>query len=413
MLKQIFSWRMLVVLLLGFSSGLPLLLIGSTLKAWMTDLHMDLTTIGIFSLVGLPYTLKFLWSPLFDRFALSRLGRRRGWALVAQVALIVSLATLAHADPRRSVAVVGALALLIAFFSASQDIVLDAYRRELLPNEELGLGSSLFINGYRVAMLVAGAVALSLADVLPWRSVYLIMAAAMLLGVATVLVAPEPEIDGAPPHSMREAILAPFADFFQRPGAGLILAFILLFKLGDSMAGEMTTPMYLLVGYTKTQVGLVAKGVGFWATILGGLAGGVIMLRIGISRALWIFGGLQAVSTLGFAVLAVSPVSLPLLIAVIGFENICTSMATSAYAAYMASLTNKRFTATQFALLSSLMGVPRVILGAPTGWMASVMGWPAFFTFCALIAAPGMLLLLRVAPWNDAPPRGGSLVKAA
>jgi PAT family beta-lactamase induction signal transducer AmpG len=254
-------------------------------------------------------------------------------------------------------------------------------------------------------------VALSLADLVPWRAVYLIMAAAMLVGMATVLAAPEPRIDGVPPRSMREAILLPFADFFHRPGTALILAFILLFKLGDSMAAEMTTPMYLLIGYTKTQVGLVAKGIGFWATVLGGLAGGVAMLRIGIGRSLWIFGGLQAVSTFGFAVLAASPVSLPLLMAVIGFENVSSGMGTAAYAAYMASLTNKRFTATQFALLSSLMGVPRVILGAPTGWMASVMGWPLFFTSCALIAAPGMLLLVRVAPWNEQS-GSGSAVKS-
>jgi PAT family beta-lactamase induction signal transducer AmpG len=394
---------MLIVFLTGFSCGLPLLLIGSTLKAWMTDLKMDLTTIGFFSLVGLPYTLKFLWSPFVDRFAIPGLGRRRGWALVAQAGVMASLVALAFSDPRQSPAAVGALAMLTAFFSASQDIVLDAYRREILRNEELGLGSSLFINGYRMAMLVAGAVALYLADQMPWRTVYLVMAAAMLLGVAAVVMAPEPRIDGRPPASLRLAIMEPFTEFFQRRGAGMILAFILLYKLGDSMASEMTTPMYLLVGYTKTQVGVVAKGIGFWATIGGGLLGGVLMLRLGISRALWIFGTLQAVSTLGFAGLAVAGVSLPLLAAVIGFENLSGGMGTAAYSAYMASLTDRRFTATQFALLSSLMGVPRVILGAPTGWMAASLGWPGFFVVCTLIAIPGMLLLFRVAPWNGRP----------
>lgn len=399
-LTQIFSWRMLIVFLTGFSSGLPLLLIGSTLKAWMTDLRMDLTTIGFFSLVGLPYTLKFLWSPFMDRFAITGIGRRRGWALIAQAALIASLTALAFADPKQSPGTVGALAMLIAFCSASQDIVLDAYRREILSDEELGLGSSLFINGYRLALLFAGALALYLADHMPWRAVYLVMAAGMLVGVATVLLAPEPQIHRPPPKSMREATIGPFADFFQRPDARIILAFILLFKIGDSMAAEMTIPMYLSVGFTKTQVGLVAKGIGFWATIVGGLLGGVLMLRLRISRSLWIFGVLQGVSTLGFAVLAKVGANLPVLAAVIGFENVSSGMGTAAYSAYMASLTDKRFTATQYALLSSLMGVPRVIMGAPTGWMAKTMGWPWFFTFCALIAIPGLLLLLKLATWN-------------
>jgi PAT family beta-lactamase induction signal transducer AmpG len=402
-LRQVFSWPMLIVLLTGFSSGLPLLLIGSTLKAWMTDLKMDLTTIGFFSLVGLPYTLKFLWSPLMDRFTIPRLGRRRGWALLAQAGVMASLVGLAFSDPRQSPAAVGALAVLTAFFSASQDIALDAYRREVLRNEELGLGSSLFVNGYRLAMLFSGAVALYLADRMSWRDVYLLMAAVMLVGVATILAAPEPRIDGPPPASMRIAVVAPFADFFQRHGAWLVLAFILLYKLGDSMASEMTMPMYLLVGYTKTQVGVVAKGIGIWATILGGLVGGILMLRLGIARALWIFGALQAVSTLGFAGLAGAGVSVPLLAAVIGFENLSGGMGTAAYSAYMASLTDRRFTATQFALLSSLMGVPRVVLAAPTGWMAASLGWPGFFAVCTLIAIPGMLLLIRVAPWNGRP----------
>jgi len=292
--------------------------------------------------------------------------------------------------------------MLIAFFAASQDIVLDAYRREILPDEELGLGSSLFINGYRLAMLFAGAFSLYLADRLPWRTVYLIMAAAVLVGVATALLAPEPALDGPPPGSMREAVLGPFLEFFARRGAWIVLAFVLLYKLGDSMASEMTMPMYLQVGYTKTQVGVVVKGIGFWATILGGLAGGVLILRLGILRSLWIFGALQAVSTLGFAALAAAGVSLPLLGAVIGFENLSSGMGTAAYSAYMASLTNTRFTATQFALLSSLMGVPRVVLAAPTGWMAKQLGWPSFFVLCAALALPGMLLLFKVAPWRAA-----------
>ncbi|HTU01133.1 MAG TPA: AmpG family muropeptide MFS transporter [Candidatus Sulfotelmatobacter sp.] len=400
LVRQIFSARMAVIFLTGFSSGLPLLLIGSTLKAWMTDARMDLTTIGLFSLVGLPYTLKFVWAPLLDRFTIPRLGRRRGWALLAQLALVALLAALAFTDPGHSPKAVGALALVIAFCSASQDIALDAYRREVLTDAELGLGSSLFINGYRLAMLFAGASALYLADQMPWRAVYLVMAFSMSLGILTVLLAPEPEVHRPPPGSMRHAVFAPFADFFRRTDAWWILAFILLYKLGDSMAGEMTMPMYLQLGYTKTEVGVVVKAIGFWATVAGGLLGGVLMLRLCIARSLWLFGAIQAISILGFAVLGRSGISLPMLGAVIGFENVSSGMGTAAYAAYMASITDKRFTATQFALLSSLMGVPRVIMGAPTGWMAKTMGWPWFFVVCALFAIPGMLLLLRIAPWK-------------
>ena len=403
LVRQIFSGRMAIIFLTGFSSGLPLLLIGSTLKAWMTDARMDLTIIGIFSLVGLPYTLKFLWAPFLDRFSIPGLGRRRGWALLAQVALLLLLAALAFADPGRSPATVGALALLIAFCSATQDIALDAYRREILTNAELGLGSSLFINGYRVAMLFAGAFALYLADQISWRTVYLVMAGSMSVGMLTVLLAPEPESERSLPVSLRKAVVAPFAAFFQRGEAWWILAFILLYKLGDSMAAEMTMPMYLQLGYTKTQVGVVVKGIGFWATVGGGLLGGVLMLRLSIGRALWLFGGLQGISILSFAILAGAGVSVPVLGAVIGFENLASGMGTAAYSAYMASITDRRFTATQFALLSSLMGVPRVIMGAPTGWMAKTMGWPWFFVVCTCLAIPGMLLLFRIAPWKTQP----------
>lgn len=391
---------MLLTLLMGFASGLPLLLVGSTLKAWMADLKMDLTTIGFFSVVGLPYTLKFLWSPFMDRYTIPKLGRRRGWALIAQIGLIASLATLAFFNPQDSTSTVAVLAFLVAFFSATQDIVLDAYRREILADEELGLGSSLFVNGYRIALLFAGGFALYLADHIPWKLVYLIMAASISVGVITILFAPEPKVDKPAPHSMRDAIVEPLVDFFKRPGAWLILAFILLYKIGDSMASEMTMPMYLFTGYTKTEVGLIVKGIGFWALIGGSLVGGVLILKLGIQRSLWIFGILQAVSTMGFAILANSGVNIPLLGLVIGFENLSGGMGTAAYVGYMASLTNKRFTATQYALLSSLMGVPRVFLGGPAGWMAKHMGWFGFFTTCTLIAIPGMLLLFKIAPWN-------------
>lgn len=392
-LRAILSGRMLVAALMGFASGLPLLLTGSVLQAWMKEEGVDLGTIGLFALVGLPYTLKFLWAPLMDRYTPRLLGRRRGWLLVSQLALIAALVLLAGSQPAVSPLGVAIAALLVTFFSASQDIVIDAYRREALADDEQGLGASLYVNGYRVGMLLASGGGLILADHLPFATVYLLMAGFMLAGVATTLFAPEPEVAEGQPRTLAEAVFQPFAEYFQRRDALLILLFILLYKIGDTMASHMTTPFYLDIGFTKTEIGTVVKLFGFWATILGGLVGGVLILRIGIHRALWIFGILQGLSTAGFAALALTGSWLPALAAVIAFENLSGGMGTAAYVAFMASLTNKRFTATQYALLSSLMGVPRVIAAAPTGYMADAMGWIPFFLFCTLIAVPGLMLL--------------------
>lgn len=400
MIRSIFSGKMLSVLFLGFSSGLPLLLIGGTLKLWMKDQGVDLTLIGIFSLVGLPYTLKFVWAPVMDRFVPPFLGRRRGWILTCQIALIAGLSCLAVTSPSRAPWSVALAAFFVAFFSASQDIAIDAYRRDLLRDEELGLGSSLAVNGYRVGMLVAGALAATLADQMPWSLVYLLMAGAMGIGVVTTLLSPNPEDDPPPPETIRDAVVQPFLEYFRRQGAWVILAFILLYKIGDSMASEMLNPFYLDIGFTKTQIGAVAKLFGFWATIIGGLGGGVLLLRIGINRSLWVFGALQAGSTLCFTALARAGSQVPALAAVVGFENLSGGMGTAAFAAYMASLCNKRFTATQYALLTSLMGVPRVVVGATTGYLAKHLGWETFFLLCTVAAIPGMFLLVRVAPWN-------------
>lgn len=402
-LRTLFSRRMLALLVLGFSSGLPLLLVGGTLKLWMRDVGIDLALIGVFSLVGLPYTLKFLWAPVMDRYVPPFLGRRRGWILIWQLALIAGIAALATTRPAASPWSVAWIAFLVAFASASQDIAVDAYRRDLLRDEELGLGSALAINGYRLGMLVAGAMAATLADRIPWREVYLAMAGCMGIGVIATLLAPDPGGEVRPPASLLEAVVQPAVDFFRRRGALEILTFILLYKIGDSMASEMFNPFYLDMGFSKTAIGMVAKMFGFWAVILGGLAGGLILLKIGINRSLWVFGVLQAVSTLCFALLARAGDSLPALAAVVAFENLASGMGTSAFAAYMASLCNRRFTATQYALLTSFMGVPRVFLGATTGYLAERFGWEGFFLFCTLIALPGMLFLLRVAPWG----RGG------
>jgi PAT family beta-lactamase induction signal transducer AmpG len=399
-IQVILSRRMLVALVMGFSCGLPLLLTMSVLQAWMKEEGVDLTLIGMMALVGLPYTLKFLWAPFVDRYTLPFLGRRRGWMLVAQIALAVCIAGLGRTDPAHNPWLVAFAAFLVTFFSASQDIVVDAYRREDLSDEELGLGSSLYINGYRVGMLLASGGGLIMADHMPFAMVYLIMAVCMLPGIVTTLLTPEPDIPAGTPTNMKEAVVDPLVEYFSRSGALWILAFILLYKIGDTMASAMTTPFYLDVGFSKSEIGAVVKLFGFWATVIGGLAGGIMMIRLGINRSLWIFGFLQALSTAGFALLASVGYSVALLSAVIAFENLSSGMGTAAYAAFMASITNKRFTATQYALLTSLMGVPRVLASAPTGFLAKNIGWESFFIFCALVAIPGMLLLLKFASWN-------------
>jgi PAT family beta-lactamase induction signal transducer AmpG len=352
------------------------------------------------SLVGIPYTVKFLWAPVMDRFTIPFLGRRRGWLLIAQIALICSIAGLGFTNPGKNPWLVAFAAFLVTFFSASQDIVVDAYRREDLSDEELGLGSSLYVNGYRVGMLLASGGGLIMADHMSFTMVYLIMAACMLPGVITTLLTPEPIITAGTPKTMKEAVLNPLVDYFKRKGAILILAFILLYKIGDAMASAMTTPFYLDIGFTKTEIGTIVKLFGFWATIIGGLVGGVLMLRLKINRSLWIFGFLQAVSTAGFALLAQIGHNIPALAGVIAFENLSSGMGTAAYVAFIASITNKKFTATQYALLSSLVGVPRVLASAPTGYLAKNIGWVGFFIFCTLIAIPGILLLIKFAPWN-------------
>ncbi len=399
-LRSVFSWRMLVVLLMGFSSGLPLLLIGGTLKAWLREDGVDLSTIGFFSLAGLPYTVKFIWAPLMDRFVPPFLGRRRGWLALAQLALMAGFAGMAMTQPSASLQTLAVIAVCVGFFSATQDIAVDAYRREVLKDIELGFGSSLAINGYRFAIYVSGALALILAGWLSWKATYLIMAAMMLVGLVTTLLAPEPETGAPPPRTLREAVVGPFAEFLSRKGAVTILAFILLYKIGDSMASEMMNPFYIDLGFTLEQIGAVAKTLGLIGTFGGAALGGLLMLRIGISRSLWVFGFLQAISTACFALLATLGNSIPLLALVIGFETFSGGMGTAAYAGYMASVTNRRFTATQYALLTSLMGVPRVIFGSATGVLAEQLGWQGFFVFCTVIALPGMLLLFRIAPWG-------------
>ena len=396
LLRVLASRRMLVALVMGFASGLPLLLTISVLQAWMKEEGVDLAVIGLMALVGLPYTLKFLWAPVLDRYTIPLFGRRRGWLLIAQTALVLAIIALAATNPAQRPWVVALAAFWVTFFSASQDIVIDAYRREDLADEELGLGSSLYINGYRTGMLLASGGGLIMADHIPFSMVYLIMAACLLPGILTTLLTPEPETPKGTPQTLQEAIIQPFVEYFSRPEAIWILAFILFYKIGDTMASTMTTPFYLDIAFSKTEIGSIVKLFGFWATIAGSLAGGMIMLKVGIYRSLWLFGILQALSTAGFALLAQIGHSVPALAAVIAFENLSSGMGTAAYAAFMASITNQKFTATQYALLTSLMGIPRVVVSAGSGFMAKAMGWEGYFIFCTLIALPGLLMLLRI-----------------
>ena len=316
--------------------------------------------------------------------------------IVFQILIALSIFGLSMSNPKAHLMAVIGWAFLIALFSASQDVVLDAYRREIMPEEELGLASSVYVNGYRLAMLVSGAFALFLADQMAWSNVYQWMGILMLPAVLFTFIAPKESLHIKVPSNMQEAVIGPLRDFFTRKGAWVVLLFILLYKVGDSMAGNMTTPFILQMGYSKTEMATVAKTFGVIATIVGGLIGGILMLRFNMKWSLIFFGILQAVSTLGFALLPSIPHELGSLALVIAFENLASGMGTAAYAAYMASITNKQFTATQYALLTALMGIPRVILASPTGKMAEMMGWEMFFVFCTVVALPGLLLLIPV-----------------
>ncbi len=399
----LFGPKMLVMLLTGFSSGLPLLLTGSTLKFWMREEGLDLTSIGVFGLVGLPYTLKFLWAPLLDRIVLPFGGRRRGWMFITQVALLITLAFMAFAQPAIHLPAIAGLCLLIAFASASQDIVLDAYRREYLKDEELGIGSSIFVNGYRLGLLVSGALALILADYLSWPTAYFIMGMCMVIGIVATAYAPEPMVETIPPTSLREAFVGPLLEFCRRPGWLSILLFILLYKIGDSMASEMLSPFWVDLDVSKSTVAGIIKTFGLAASIGGGVLAGLVVYRWGIISSLLVFGFLQMISTAGFALLAIFGNHLFLLTTVIAFENLTGGMGTTAFVAFMASLTDKRFTAAQYALLTSVMGIPRVFAGSTTGLLATWLGWEGFFVFCTVLAIPGLLLITRLRKLTTGP----------
>ena len=407
--RALFNRRMLICVFTGFTSGLPLYLLINLLPAWLRTEGVDLKSISLFALIQLPFTWKFLWSPLMDRYALPLLGRRRGWMLATQLLLVASIPLFGLLHPQVDLWAVAWLAFAVALFSASQDIVIDAYRRELLPDAELGLGTAIHVNAYRISSLVPGALALILADHLPWSAVFAITALFMLPGIVLTLAVREPAQSTLAPRSLRAAIVEPFREFITREGwraALLVLAFLVLYKLGDSMATALSTPFFLDMGFTKTEIGVIAKNAGLWSSVLGGLLGGLWMVRLGINRALWLFGTVQLLSILGFAVLAAA--GRPdqwLLAGVIAFEALGVGLGTAAFAAYIARQTNPRYTATQFALFTSLAALPRSLVNASTGWIVDQVGWFDFFLLCALLALPGMALLLRVAPWNAPKPK--------
>lgn len=398
--SSIFNRRMLSIFLLGISSGLPLLLIGSTFKAWMTEGGISLATIGAFALVGLPYSLKFLWAPVMDRYVPPFLDRRRGWILICQAALIVALGILAQSNPAANISLAASLCFLVAFLSASQDIVIDAYRRDILSESEQGLGASFAVNGARVGLLIGGAGALAISHYTSWSTAYWSMAGVILVSMVATLISPAADGSIEAPKTLQQAVVEPFRQYLRRPAAIEILIFILLFKIGDQMASDMFTPFYLKIGFDKLQIAEVSKVLGFWATIAGGVLGGVILLRISLIQGLWIFGILQSVSTLGFAWLALlGGPNLGALAAVVTFENLASGLGGAAYVGFMAAMTDKRFSATQYALLSSLMAVPRVFLGSTSGVLAEMMGWPGYFAFCAFVAVPGLAMLTRSKRW--------------
>lgn len=401
--KALLDPRLLACVFLGFSSGLPLFILLTLVQAWLTDSGLNVKALGLFALVMFPYTWKFLWAPLMDRYAITRLGRRRGWMAVTQTALFMMVGLLGMLDPRSQMIWIGISAAVIAFLSASQDIVIDAYRRESLPDEGQGLGSAIHVNAYRVAGMVPGALSLILADMMSWQMVFWITAAFMLPGLVCTLFVKEPEIQGATPRTIRDAVVLPFTEFIKRDGwekALFILSFIFLYKLGDSLATALSIKFYLDMGFTMTQIGVIAKTTGFWASIAGALLGGVWIIGLGINRGLWIFGALQAVAILGFSWLAQSTADPLLLAFVIGAEAFGTGLGTAAFVAYIAKTTDPRYTATQFALFTSLAAVPRTFINASAGYIIDFTGWFMFFNLCFLLALPGMMLLPKIAPWG-------------
>ena len=393
---------MLICVFTGLASGLPLYILIQLVPAWLRTEGVGLAEIGFFTLVQLPYTWKFIWAPLLDRYS-PPLGRRRGWMMITQLALLVCVASLGFWSPLDNLSTIAGLCLLVAVFGATQDVALDAYRRELLPDIELGLGNSIHVQAYRIAGLLPGALSLVLADQIPWSWVFVVTGGYMLIGIGLTLSISEAIIKPNAPKTLREAVVEPFREIISRQGVAgvlLILGFMFLYKLGDSMATALSTPFYIDLGFSLTEIGIVAKNAALWPSIIGGLLGGVLMLKIGINRALWCFGVVQLVTILGFAWLAHVGDEMAVLVLVIAMEYLGVGLGTAAFTAFIARATNPAYAATQFALFTALAAVPRTLSSAVSGSIVETTGWVNFYLLCTLLALPGMLLLLKVAPWN-------------
>ncbi|MEW6998173.1 AmpG family muropeptide MFS transporter [Colwelliaceae bacterium BS250] len=400
----IFNKRMLICIFTGFSSGLPLFFLYQLVPGWLRSEGVSLAEIGLFSLIGIPYVWKFIWSPAMDRYSFPFLGRRRGWMLFTQIALLISIASFGYIDPTMSIWTVAYLAAAVAFFSASQDIVLDAYRRELLPDHELGLGNSIHVQAYRLSGLVPGSLGFILADHIEWRYVFVVVAAFMLCGIIMTLCIKEARREANAPQTLQQAVVLPFKDFINREGlksALFILCFLVLYKLGDNMATALQTPFFIDLGFSNTEIGVVAKTASIIAMTIGLAVGGIVMIKLSINRALWIFGVVQIVSILGFAALAEIGHNTYALAFAMGFEYLGVGLGTAAFTAYIARTTNPTFAATQFALFTALTALPRTFANASTGFMVEQIGWTSFFLVCTALAIPGMLMLLKVAPWSE------------
>jgi PAT family beta-lactamase induction signal transducer AmpG len=405
--QALLNKRMLICIFTGFASGMPLYLLYQLVPAWLRTEGVGLKEIGFFALIGLPYTWKFLWSPLLDRYQLSlfsyKFGLRRSWMFTTQILLFTAISTLGFFDPTTQIWSIAWLCLAIAFLSATQDIVLDGYRLQILPDQELAMGTSIHVNAYRIATLVPGSLSLILADSLAWEQVFVITAAFMFVGIVLTISITEPKAHDRHPTTLQNAIVEPFEEFFSRQGVkqtSLILSFLLLYKLGDNMATALANPFYLDLGFSLTQIGLIAKHAALWPTIFGGILGGILTLKIGINRALWLFGFVQMISILGFAILARAGEELWLLITVIVFEHLGVGLGTAAIVTFIARSTHPAFAATQFALFTAITAVPRTVANSVTGIIVESVGWENFFYLCTLLAIPGMLLLFKVAPWS-------------
>jgi len=400
---MLFNRRNLICLFQGFSSGLPLYILVTLVPAWLRGAGVDLSTIGLLSLVTLPYTLKFVWAPLLDRYRPPFLGRRRGWAVVTQVLLLINIGVLGVRQPENSIQTIAILMFTISVFSATQDVVLDAYRREMLADHELGIGNSFFINAYRLSGFVSGSLALILSDIIPWQLVYWIVASFMLVGVVTTFAVAETSDDAIAPRSLREAVVDPFIEFFSRNGwrsGFLVLAFIVCYKLGDSMATALQTPFFIDLNFSRTEIGLIVKAATTWSSIAGTALGGFVMLKMSINRALWLFGVVQMITILGFALLAKLGHNPVALFAAVSAEYLGVGLGGVALAAFMAKQTSYRFVATQLALLTSISALSRTFANATTGFIIEGVGYFNFFLLCMILAVPGMLLLWWVAPWS-------------